>query len=156
MTLGTHIRTTAPANPKALLDFLTVLVEGDPATAVRRERPGYIANQLGQGFAAIVEIHYGLDGPLQMEGFDYGGEFHDEADGPFVPAPAAAVCAELDTAYGYKGPDGETCSQLHLRLATAVAGWVRERHPDADVWWWMDTHDEWWKFDREAVTSGAH
>lgn len=144
MTLGTYIRIDQPVPVKPLLDHLTVLVGGDPATAERVEKPGMIANRLGQGFAAIVDIDYGLDGPLQLEYLDVPDKWTVEHDEPFTPAPAAIIQVDLDTAYGYRDEHGRGCVELHRDLISATAEWVRERAPSARVWAYLDIESDWW------------
>lgn len=129
MTLGTTIRIPQPVNPERLLDHLTVLVGGDPATVRRHCGPGFTRNAVGQGLAAIVEVAYGLDGPLP-------GRVHWM--GPEEPDwPLACVAVYLDT-YGYRGPNGEDCEELHLRLAQEIATFA-----GGPVWVNIDAYDEW-------------
>lgn len=149
MTLATTIRIEQPTDPRALLNFLTELVGGDPETALRYDMPGKIGNRVGQGFSAIVEVSYGLDGPLDLEYLDHESDFDiewktqhpDDLDNqPFVPAPTAAVQVDLDTTYGYRDDLGRGCVELHRDLAVAVAEYV-----GAPVWFNLDINGEWEK-----------
>jgi hypothetical protein len=54
-------------------------------------------------------------------------------DGYFTPKHFARI--DFDTAYGYRGENGETCSTLHVQLMTRVGKWLDEQ---SVPWKWRD------------------
>lgn len=147
MTLGSSIRLSSPVPPMELLDHLTILVGGDPATVKRRGPEAawddtgtfQIANCLGQGFAAIVDVSWCPDGPLPVR-----SKWHDDGEPDW---PAGCVAIWLDTNYSYKGPGGESCVQLHQRLAREALAFARKRDPAGTGTCMLDIWGEWWDID---------
>jgi hypothetical protein len=81
---------------------------------------------LGQGLPARTFIHYGSDVVWR--------QLDDvEEDGFVTPAHFASI--DFDTAYGYRGPEGQTCSALHVQLMTRVGKWLDEQ---SVPWKWRD------------------
>ena len=131
MTMTTYLRTDAPVNPIALIDFLTVLCEGDPETCSRAVEATHARNGVGQGFAAWLAVDWN-EGPLDIEGHDRPWGYDEEE---FVPAPKALVQAEFDTTYGYRDDFGRGCGQFHADLIEFATAWIRGQYPSANVWW---------------------
>lgn len=146
MTLHSRIRISDPIDVVQLLDDATRAVGGDPATARRYdtrtmepERLRYysdapehveIGNDLGQGFAAIVDVTWRPEGQtLNLGYFDRPDEDYPDED--WTPAPPALIELSLDTAYGGRSRcldfDGNLvsdveldCSMLHLWIAAMI------------------------------------
>lgn len=70
---------------------------------------------VGQGLPAWTYIHFGADGQWRQAD-------DEEDDGYFTPKHFAVV--DFDTAYSYRGPDGQTCSGLHVALMTQLGVWL--------------------------------
>lgn len=81
---------------------------------------------VGQGLPAWTFIHYGSD-VVWRQADDV------EDDGYVTPAHFASI--DFDTAYGYRGENGETCSTLHVQLMTRVGKWLDEQ---SVPWKWRD------------------
>lgn len=81
---------------------------------------------VGQGLPAWTFIHYGSD-------VEWRQADDVDDDGYFTPKHFASI--DFDTAYSYQGPEGQTCSALHVQLMTRVGKWLDEQ----DVpWQWRD------------------
>lgn len=95
---------------------------------------------VGQGLPAWTFIHYGSDVAWRQPN-------EVDEDGFVTPAHFAAI--DFDTAYGYRGENGETCSALHVQLMTRVGKWLDEQ---SVPWQWRDeftgeVHDAYDGFD---------
>lgn len=91
-------------------------VASDPAGA------WWIWNTPGQGLLALLDIRYRKDGPLRAL-----PEAHDEDCEPGCTRdhrPACWLEASFDTPYGYRGPGGEGCGDLHARLVAELGQWL--------------------------------
>jgi hypothetical protein len=141
MTLTTAIRINHPVNPLALLDHVTMLVGGNPATAKRIppkldddpwDRPGVKTwrNEIGQGFQALAWVTFGVDGPIPQD------EPDEEDPYPITPDPPAIVILTLDTPYSWNPPTprGQPIpignvngNDWHAYLFVQVAKWL-SRH----------------------------
>jgi hypothetical protein len=96
--------------------------------------PWSIFNQLGRGLPAILDVSYRPGAPLRTP--EQAAE-HDDCDAYNEPGdppcsetehrPACWVEISWDTAYGYTGPDGMGCGDLHARFVAAMAAWCDER-----------------------------
>jgi hypothetical protein len=91
---------------------------------------------------------------------DCGDPEHDEwvATDP-TENGTAALEVSFDTSYGYRGPNGESCSALHARLVAKLGEWLDGR---GVAWWWCNEYTgEWHANDaagRAALAefAGAH
>jgi hypothetical protein len=87
------------------------------------------STKVGQGLPAWTYIHFAH---LAAEGAWVQPD--DETDdGYFTPKHFARI--DFDTAYGYRGENGETCSTLHVQLMTRVGKWLDEQ---SVPWKWRD------------------
>jgi hypothetical protein len=144
MTLSTNIRLQRYTNPVELLDFINreLLQVTDPKTFVTTDEVG---NQGGQGFDAWVIIKHNSGKPIFPEPMiEYQNqlEFYSNSRGePFLdgrtPEEAAMestietlkyeskkVCfvdIDFDTAYGFQGPNGQECGDLHAAYIQYLA-----------------------------------
>src|SRR5690606_25459508 len=88
-----------------------------------------IGNLPGQGLCALLDISYRPGAPLRTP--EQAAE-HDEdicnlpCDGDRHP-PACWLEISINTAYGYKGDNGEGCGDLHARLVAELGQWLDER-----------------------------
>lgn len=101
------------------------------------------STMVGQGLPAWTYIHFAHPA---AEGA--WAQPEDENDEGYV-TPAHFARIDFDTAYGYRGENGETCSTLHVQLMTRVGKWLDEQ---SVPWKWRDeftgkVHDAYDGFD---------
>ena len=132
MTLNTHIYVQGEVNIQELFAFCQELVGSTPDTLIREDK-GSIANRGGQGLDAWLEIEYGS--PLRAEGThgeycrkspDWDGEEEDDGQCYSACTPCWAKVS-FDTAYGFRGPDGSGCTQLHAGYIVKLGLWLQAR-----------------------------
>lgn len=98
------------------------------------------------GFDAMV-CFWATDEASQY-GYFHGPHDDEEYPGEY-PAddPVGNLNVDFDTAYGYKGPNGEGCTQLHADYVRELGEWIEQR-PEVIDWHWKDDRGEWHnKFD---------
>lgn len=134
-----------------------------------RDELASIGHPVGVGLSALLDIRYGVDGPMQHVcgsdcEVDPAGGYPTEADIEETHQWAArsptqngwaAIEVTFDTAYGYRGEDGESCSDLHARLVTALGRWLDAR---GLPWKWQNEYTGDWfdRFDGLAEFGDAH
>lgn len=163
MTLCTSIAIGKPHNVREVFDFCRTLLDTPDGTPFEQRvcgdwRPGQreIYNPPGIDLAAWLWIYYGADGPMIVPADD--PEDPDEVD-HVKSTPTkngwAAIEVTFDTAYGYRGPDGESCSDLHARLVTALGQWCDAR---GLPWKWQNEYTGEWhdQYDGLAEFGDAH
>lgn len=102
------------------------------------ERAGQrrLSNQLGQGFAAIIDTRARFDfGPMI-------GQHRTEEDDACEPdcdysahvVPKHHINVDLDTAYGYS-EGGMGCTELHASAIIALYAWLQDEFPGSLLWW---------------------
>lgn len=129
MTITTEVRILWPVPAVALLDHVTRVAGGDPATVARTAEPGYIWNHAGQGLMTLAWVHW-------SEKPHTGYEPEDEDDDAW-PEPPALVRLAIDNPYGRAdGPSGRQV-QAHTILP-AVVEWLDAQGVPRDAWWWQD------------------
>ena len=183
MTLNTSIAIGKPTNVREVFDFCRGLLNTPTNTPftdrIDEHHPGRkeIFNPGGIGLDAWLWIYYGADGPMTHvhdewcateagpAKWDSDGEVmvtQEDVDQHTAEVAAhptmngwAAIEVTFDTAYGYRGPDGESCSQLHARLIAQLGAWLdRKGLP----WKWQNEYSgEWFDgYDGLAEFAGAH
>ncbi|MBN9791269.1 hypothetical protein DMP17_22060 [Pseudonocardia sp. TMWB2A] len=176
MTLSTNVAIGKPHNVREVFEFCRGLLGTPDGTPVREgagyldERTKRIGNPIGIGLPALLDITYGPDGPLthRCDRFcstELGGEFDttqeqiDDHTRYVAESPTqngwAAMIVDFDTAYGWRGEGGETCSDLHARLVTALGQWLDAR---GLPWKWQNEYTgEWFdRYDGLAEFGNAH
>lgn len=114
--------------------------------------PESMDNEGGQGLPAWLMVHHGGERPYrtaqQIADHDEdcnlpSSKYYDadepECDGTIGYVHRRQPCwyeVSYDTAYGYKGPDGMGCGDLHARLV-------------AELGMWLDTKGVRWKWKNE-------
>lgn len=83
----------------------------------------WIWNKPGQGLSALLDIHYRKDRALILPG-EHGRYCEPEDDCDGSCAPACWLEVSFDTAYGYRGDNGEGCGDLHARLVAELGQWL--------------------------------
>jgi hypothetical protein len=162
MTLNTSIAIGKPHNVREIFDFCNTLL-GAPETVRFEQDRGTIRNEPMQGLSAWLWINYGVDGPMvhlhdefcETEvgpaKWDDEGKYsvtqddvdrHNEWVARTPTASGwAAIEVTFDTAYGYRGEGGESCSDLHARLVTALGRWCDARDLP---WKWQNEYTAEW------------
>lgn len=144
MTLSTNVYVLDEVGPHELFRFCQTLLTkyDDEGRTWRQMRcsdepahevwgmPGAwnISNEIGQGLPAILDIKYRPGGPLRTpeqaaECEEYCGEDCDK-DHYYR---ACWLDIDLDTSYGYRGPNGIGCGALHALLVAEMGNWLDER-----------------------------
>lgn len=138
MTLSTYIIGKDPIAIEPLFRFCQGLLSPDiESQVVKRTRPGderhwrrnpVVMNVIGQGLPSMLIIEYGADGPLVLddpeeETFPEDRDYLREQN----KHRAGAFSINLDTAYGYRGPNGGGCSDLHAWLVQRIGRYLEER-----------------------------
>jgi hypothetical protein len=84
-----------------------------------------IANQIGQGLPAILDITYHPGGPLTTAEQAEMCTGHCEPDDDYHYHPHACwLDIDFDTAYGYKDERGWGCGDLHAALVAELGEWL--------------------------------
>src|SRR5690606_17581569 len=75
---------------------------------------------IGQGLPGITDCRYRATGPLYAEDYYGDDEDYEPGDTRWLASPACWLEIGWDTAYGYSGPKGMGCSDLHAVAITLV------------------------------------
>lgn len=124
MTLSTDLYIHDQIDAKEVFDFCRELI-GAPSTYRFIEDDDSIHGQPGQGLDAWLLVYRLPNGPIQPE-----PEPHDEycvEDCGYPHTSAHWVRVNFDTAYGYRGPGGESCGQLHAKYVAQLGKWLDAR-----------------------------
>lgn len=138
------------------------------------ESPKYksISNPPGIGADAWLAVQYGADGPIPAH--ECGDDCYlDEAEDLAAEGESrcmdarfrdrgrpdysgwASVIVSFDTTYGHRGPNGETCSDLHAKYVYALGQYLDSKGLD---WKWEDEYQgEWYdRYDHLDEFGDAH
>jgi hypothetical protein len=87
----------------------------------------FIWNKPGQGLCALLDVTYRKNAPLRTPGDHsrYCEPDVDECDG--TCAPPCWLEISLDTAYSYRGDQGEGCGDLHAHLVAELGKWLESK-----------------------------
>jgi hypothetical protein len=116
MTLSTYVRVLDPTAVRPVFDYgreLLACTDDNPWKVEDGGDGKAMLNVIGQGLPSMLIVQYGHDGPLPA----------DEDEG----LPAASLSINFDTAYGYKGPQGSGCRDLHAWLVREMGKWLDAR-----------------------------
>lgn len=165
MTLATYITVLGPVPVEKLYTLVDSMVNDSGEPSIVERTPGKISNRAGQGNRSMLDITYGLDGPIdeQVEGLiEYEREraaYPDEPDYGisdwYAPLPYCAKI-RLDTAYGFDEPGIGSCSDLHGAIILAVAAFAADYA--TGIMWRNEYTGEWFEgFDGldDFATNGA-
>lgn len=172
MTLNTSIAIGGKVDPEAVYQFMNDLL-GAPADVPTERKPGKITNPPGIGLPAWLWVAHNDGKPLPVHEHDkwcdvkVGPATQEEVDEHLSDVGTdptqngwAYVEVWVDTAYGYRGPDGESCSALHAQLVAKLGKWLDMQ----DIPWkwnneytgeWFDRDDQLAKFGGYHLNSGA-
>lgn len=89
-------------------------------------RPGArsIANRLGQGLPAILDISYRPDGPLREAQTECDQDCDPDECSGMNHARFCWLDIDFDTAYGYRDAVGRGCGDLHAALVAELGQWL--------------------------------
>ena len=88
--------------------------------------PWTISNKPGQGLPGWLMIHYRPDAPLRADEAAHDEDCEGEDDCSWNHRRACWLEVSIDTAYGYRGPEGG-CGDLHARLVAELGQWLDTR-----------------------------
>lgn len=132
MTLTTYVAVIDPVNPRTVLDALTEMVGGDPATVKRTqwddERSVRLGNTAMQGLDALCWVRYSEDGPLMRD---------EDEDGP-------ACCVQLAFDLPYS-----VAEERAPAMFAKITAWLDER---GLRWLWRDDYRGDWHGPEEPYT----
>lgn len=118
MTLSTDMLVLDPTDVEALYAEANRLVAGDAEVKVNRE-PGEISN-----------AYY--DTPAEALA---NGAIYDRWPQPH------AIRVNWDTSYSYRGPNGQSCNDLHAYYIVALGRWLSDR---GIRWCWHNEYSGEW------------
>lgn len=139
MTLNTDFYVTTPGiDPDLLWNALLDMVEPKDIRPTRDEytteddAPIYGPKgsvrrntMVGIGLAAWCFMYYNTDGSeIARDEHDTDDPEAVDWDEDIFYVPRSYIRIDFDTAYGYRGPGDEGCSDLHGRIVTYLAGIV--------------------------------
>ena len=136
MTLSTDIYVQRAIPARDVFEFvLAQLLEFDEdhrlrSLVVEDFTPSCFGTRLGQGLPAILSVDFKPGDVLRTA--EQAAEHEDcDEDEPVCDGsghdPACVLEVNLDTAYGYKGPNGMRCSDLHAVVIVRLGRWLAER-----------------------------
>jgi hypothetical protein len=159
MTLSTKVAILAPTDAREIFDFLRPLVE-TPDSVEPEIRENAILNPPGIGASAWLWVHHGPENGAQVMPRSEDCDSEDEDDREYYRGSpryngTTHVLVDFDTTYGYQGDGGESCSDLHARLVTALGQWLDAR---GVPWKWQNEYTgEWFdRFDSLDSFGNAH
>lgn len=85
-----------------------------------------IGNPPGIGADAWLMIHF-REGGWYVEDSDACNSYCSPENGEHAHEPRCFLKINFDTAYGYKGPRGEGCADLHARYIVHLGEWLDEQ-----------------------------
>lgn len=143
MTLDTHAYVLDRVDHGEVFRAARALVGATEATrftdeASYRDGVRTLMNAPGQGLCAWLDVEYRPGAPLWTEedarrhDEDCEDDCRRERHGLVTPCWLAV---SFDTAYGYRGENGEGCGGLHARLLLELGGWLDRR---GLRWSWMN------------------
>ena len=135
MTLATTFIIVDPHPPEPLFRFERALLGAEEAKWRHRTAPGPLwdggtiypaemSDVIELGYPSMLDIYYATDGPLMETGYREDAGFA-EFD---VPGSEHCLRVHWDTAYGYRGPENQSCSDLHAWLILETGLWCERRN----------------------------
>lgn len=149
MTLNTRIAVTEPVPLHELFRECRHLIGAEGEQWRWEDREGYdkdgsrtLAMVGGQGLPGWLMIDYHPDKPLRInDGERYFPDSEEDEDESDQKRPRCAYEVSLDTAYGYRGPNGEGCTELHASFVVRLAAWLLEQ--GSGCCWQNEFSGEW-------------
>jgi hypothetical protein len=139
MTLSTNVYVLDDVSPTDVFRFCQDLLAkyddrpGGPHPQIFDDREGYdqdgsrrLANNIGQGLPAILDISYRVGAPLRAADAAHDENCHEDCTGAYHKR-ACWLDVDFDTAYGYRDKAGRGCGDLHALLVAELGQWLTER-----------------------------
>jgi hypothetical protein len=149
VTLDTRVIIQEATNAREVFDFCRDLL-GAPADLPFDREPfgGNPAfwNPCGVGLPAWLIVQYGPDGPLLR---DDDCNCEDGYRCLSCRKPDGFIEVSFDTAYGYRGSNGEGCGDLHAALVDRLGAWCDQRRLS---WAWYNEFTGEWFAGREGLS----
>lgn len=123
MTLSTKVYIHDKIDPKLVFDYCSLLI-GAPESAQYKQDGDSIAMAPGQGFCAWLIVNHSDGKPIKSDSNGCDEYCETPCDRVSPHDPAHWVMVDLDTAYGYRGDDGEGCGDLHAKLVAQLGKWL--------------------------------
>ena len=123
MTLDTRIYVLDKIDYREVFIKCNQLIGADEGTRFT-DTGNSLWNAPGQGLCALLDVTSGGDVPLVQAG-EHSRYCDGEADE--CSTPCGTPCwleVSFDTAYGYRGDNGERCGDLHARLVAELGQWL--------------------------------
>lgn len=141
MTLATRLNISDPVNPEL------VFLKARAAIGIPAEHPFKIDRVGGavsiyskpDGFCSALVVSHN-DGALVAQDCAPGVTCDDPCD-YHARMPSAFVEIWLDTTYGYRGPNGEICDDVHNEVVASVGAWLMTQGVE---WWSHNEYDGSW------------
>lgn len=155
MTLSTDLIICEPVDPRSVFDhalgLLATAVDFDPTwdyTPAGQSdvwTNAHYVSTVGQGLPAWLFLHHATDAPLIIwddERLRDMAEYDGITD--FVPPwfDQHLIRVDFDTAYGYRGPHGGGCGDLHAWLVSEMAMWLADEKRVTKVVWLHESTGE--------------
>ncbi len=145
MTLATHLYISVPVNPQIVFlrarDVIGIPAEHpfsiEPESGLGWRDGEWIRSHPG-GFRSALDVSHN-HGALLTEDC---GEWCDQPCDHHAGKPLAYVDMRLDTAYGYRGPNGESCDDVHREVVGRLGEWLDEQ---GIPWWSNDEYTGEWR-----------
>lgn len=138
MTLATSIHIQAPLN------YQLVFLKARETIGIPAEHPFKVEGDTGLGwdngqwvrsvpggFRSALDVSHNNGELLVSE----CSEWCEQPCDYHRDLPPAYIDVRLDTAYGYHGPNGESCSDLHRSIVAQLGAWLDEQGVN---WWAQD------------------
>lgn len=152
MTLNTTVAIRGNCNPKEIFLYCRALLN-TPDNVEIREGEKNITHPPGVGLSAWLMLHIvdniAYDCDDSCDEYDCFHQINPEYNG------WATAAVSFDTAYSYRGDNGESCSDLHARLITNLGYFLDQKGLE---WQWQNEYTgEWFeRFDQLDKFGNAH
>jgi hypothetical protein len=134
MTLDTKVYILDRADYKEVFVKCNQLIGATEGTRFT-DKDGSISNAPGQGLCAWLFVYHGNGAPLVADGGHHRYCEPDDEEESHRQCFPRWLEVSLDTGYGYRGPDGGGCGELHARLVAELGQWLDGR---SVRWSWLN------------------
>lgn len=142
MTLNTRVYVQGPVDLKEMFRYCQEMIsvfDVERRTADQQEwrlTPEVLMNEGGQGLPAWLMIYHGGERPCRTE--EQAAACDDCCEKDCNPAdhePPSWYKVSFDTGYGYQGPSGMGCGDLHTLFVAKLGFWLDDRKVP---WKWLN------------------
>ena len=161
MTLNTYFHVTTPGiDPQEIWNLLMSHVETEDTVPdsvhtgpakYGRDGQTRMGTRPGSGRLALCDMYYTETGEeLSRHPSETDDPELVDWDNDLYYVPRSHICMSFDTAYGYRGPNGEGCSDLHQNILRSLASYVTS-HGGEFIW--KDEYTGEWHTDTESIST---